>query len=225
VSDAVRDHALRVLDEGDPEAVAGLIGSTLRPPKMSNTDGEELVFHELTWELEGVDDVPASLRGAGFKVDRDQVSLVRDSKNQKNTVIASGSVRDGQLVMQTNSDERADELIALMRQAMPGALLLDRDVREFDEVMAAGGPTSPSSDRAATGLTDDQQRAVLTQLIAEYEQRWLDEPVPALRGMTPRDAAADPIGRTELLRLLDSFPDTDDPTAMSARRLRRRLDL
>jgi hypothetical protein len=65
----------------------------------------------------------------------------------------------------------------------------------------------------------------MAELIGQYEQRWLDEPVPALRGMTPRDAAADPIGRVELERLLDSFPDTDDPTEMSGRRLRRVLGL
>jgi hypothetical protein len=74
-------------------------------------------------------------------------------------------------------------------------------------------------------LSAEQEREVMTQYMAMAEQRWLDEQVPALRGMTPREAAADPIGRIELQRLLASFPDTDDPTQMSARRLSDLLGL
>ncbi len=232
VSEALRDHALRVLDQGDPEEVAALIGQTIRPPQMSNTDGEELVFHSLTWRLDAgteradVAGVAAGLREAGFQVDGDQVVLVRDSTNQRDTVIASGSVRDGRLVLEVNSDERADEMIAVVRRYVPGAVLAERDIRELSEVMDAGGhPAGPQPGGDAAGIPIEQQRAVMAELIGQYEQRWLDEPVPALRGMTPRDAAADPIGRVELERLLDSFPDTDDPTEMSGRRLRRVLGL
>ena len=232
VSEALRDHALAVLDQGDPEEVAALIGRTIRPPQMSNTDGEELVFHSLTWRLDAATEradaagVVAGLSEAGFVVDGDQVVLVRDSTNQRDTVIASGSVRDGRLVLEVNSDERADEMIALVRKYVPGAVLAERDIRELSEVMGAGGhPAGPQPGGGAAGIPIEQQRAVMAELVGQYEQRWLDEPVPALRGMTPRDAAADPIGRVELQRLLDSFPDTDDPTEMSGRRLRRMLGL
>ncbi len=232
VPEVLRDHALRVLDERDPGEVAALIGRSIRPPQLSNTDGEELVFHSLTWALdagtERVDTAAAvaGLREAGFEVDGDEVVLVRDSTNQRDTVIASGSVRDGRLVLEVNSDERADEMIAVVRRYVPGAVLAERDIRELSEVMDAGGhPAGPQPGGDAAGIPIEQQRAVMAELIGQYEQRWLDEPVPALRGMTPRDAAADPIGRVELERLLDSFPDTDDPTEMSGRRLRRVLGL
>ncbi len=58
-----------------------------------------------------------------------------------------------------------------------------------------------------------------------YEQEWLDLPVPALSGLTPRQAADDPTRRDDLVRLLASFGDGDGPTEMSARRLRAALGL
>ena len=47
-------------------------------------------------------------------------------------------------------------------------------------------------------------------MMARYEQRWVDEQIPALGGRTPRQAVADPIGREEVLQLLASFPEPND---------------
>ncbi len=44
------------------------------------------------------------------------------------------------------------------------------------------------------------------------ERRWCDEPVVALDGLTPREAAADPTRRGDLGRLVDSFPEIDPVT-------------
>jgi hypothetical protein len=59
-----------------------------------------------------------------------------------------------------------------------------------------------------------------------YEQSWLDESIPALGGVTPREAADDPTRRDDLVRLLDSFPDAgEDPGQRSVTRLRVALGL
>lgn len=44
-----------------------------------------------------------------------------------------------------------------------------------------------------------------TELSRQAQARWLDENVPALDGLTPRQAAADPTRREQLERLLDEF--------------------
>lgn len=41
------------------------------------------------------------------------------------------------------------------------------------------------------------------------EQRWLNESVPALGGVTPRQAADDPTRRDDLVRLIDGFPEPE----------------
>lgn len=72
---------------------------------------------------------------------------------------------------------------------------------------------------------DPDIAAALDEHIRRYEQQWLDEAIPALGGHTPRQCAADPTRRDELIRLLDSFPQQERPGAMSAHRLREALRL
>lgn len=60
------------------------------------------------------------------------------------------------------------------------------------------------------------------------EKRWLDEPVPALGGLTPWQAAADPTRRDEMARLLATFSDPDPASpllALRPARLREQLGL
>ena len=60
----------------------------------------------------------------------------------------------------------------------------------------------------------------------QYEQAWLDDAIPELAGHTPREAAADPTRRPDLIRLLDSFPrEQDRPGLMNPDRLRVELGL
>lgn len=92
--------------------------------------------------------------------------------------------------------------------------------------MLASAPPGGTPAGRALDLGDPEVSAALTEVIRQYEQDWLDESIPALAGRTPRQAAADPTRRPDLIRLLDSFPDhPDDPGAMSPRRLRAALDL
>jgi hypothetical protein len=83
------------------------------------------------------------------------------------------------------------------------------------------------SGTSSTDLDDPAILALLAEHIAAYEQRWLDESIPALGGRTPREAAGDPIGREELTRLLASFPvpGPDEIGAMDPNRLRTALGL
>ena len=67
---------------------------------------------------------------------------------------------------------------------------------------------------------------MLADFARQHEARWLDESIPALHGRTPREAAADPVGRYELEQLLRTFDDDDgQPGMMSAIRLRRALGI
>lgn len=46
---------------------------------------------------------------------------------------------------------------------------------------------------------------MMAAMMREHEDRWVDEPVPALAGLTPRQAAADPTRREDLEALLHEF--------------------
>ena len=73
---------------------------------------------------------------------------------------------------------------------------------------------------------DPELAAILDEFIRDYETKWLDEPIPALDGHTPRQAADDPTRRGDLIKLLDSFPAGDAGRGrMGAGRLRAALGL
>jgi hypothetical protein len=77
---------------------------------------------------------------------------------------------------------------------------------------------------APEDLTPEIQEA-LGEHMRRYEEQWIDMAIPALHGLTPREAAEDPTRREDLVRLLASFGDDDSPMTMSPRRLRAALGL
>jgi hypothetical protein len=96
-----------------------------------------------------------------------------------------------------------------------------RDAREAAE-LAAQLPAGED----ALDPEDPEVAEMLHEFIREYEAKWLDEPIPALEGHTPRQAADDPTRRGDLIKLLDSFPAGEDTAGrMSAERLRSALGL
>jgi hypothetical protein len=69
---------------------------------------------------------------------------------------------------------------------------------------------------------------IVAQIQEDMEQRWLDESVPALGGVTPRQAADDPTRRDDLIRLIDGFPEPEPGSAVFSfrpDRLRKLLGL
>jgi hypothetical protein len=51
--------------------MAELVGRTRRPPRVTNTDGEDLVFHSLRWRVVDPAAVDEALRAAGLDGDGD----------------------------------------------------------------------------------------------------------------------------------------------------------
>lgn len=80
---------------------------------------------------------------------------------------------------------------------------------------------------AAPPMTD-AMRGALARFVEDRERQWCDERIPALGGVTPREAAADPTRRAELDRLIASFPPVDaaaGQVGMRPERLRALLEV
>jgi hypothetical protein len=219
-----QDAMLAAIDSGDSEQIVDALAAILAPPRLANSDGQDLVAHTITWRVPQPDAVSTALVRAGLQADGDdRWTLVRDSKNQNDTVIASVRLDHDELIVEVNSAERAAELQVLVADALPDAEVIDVEAHPLE--MPGGPVRSPGVPPAE--LDDPAVRAALAEHIAAYEQRWLDESIPALGGRTPREAAGDPIGREELTRLLASFPvpEPDQIGAMDPNRLRATLGL
>ncbi|MCP5028635.1 MAG: SEC-C domain-containing protein [Actinomycetia bacterium] len=220
--DLVAD-ALAVLDAGDPDELVAFLGSMHRPPAIQNTDGHDMALTDITWSMPGHIDVSEALTRAGFTGGDGTWRLVLDTANQPSSVIASLQIDGDRLEGHVNSTERAQELLELIAEHVPDAVHLETKLTDLDEIDLTDPPAL--SDQA-TLMEDPDVRAAIEAHFARYEDEWLDSPNPALGDRTPREAAADPIAREDLVRLLATFPE---PAAraggMSAERLRVALGL
>lgn len=141
---------------------------------------------------------------------------VDDGTRVRGTVTVTGPAVE----IDTNAEARLHRLVGRVREAF-GDVTPDVDRRTpmwrvMDDRRLYDVSEPPAEPSAS-------ERAALDEVIREHEQRWIDESIPALDGLTPREARDHPTGRAALEELLASFPVTAggfDPD-----RLRELLDL
>ncbi|WP_329054939.1 SEC-C metal-binding domain-containing protein [Amycolatopsis sp. NBC_01488] len=214
-----RDALIALLDSSpDPITLISFLSRRFAPPVLENAEGDPLVLCEVTLRT----DDPAALAA---ELDE---TYERDDDTWHEYVTTNGTKRiratlrlDGhELTVHANSDARIDRVLTVLRKLDPKLTVVNESRQPAQEAVRSSSfaeSPPPSVPEAA---------AILDQFIRDYEQKWLDEPIPALAGHTPRQAAADPTRRDDLIRLLGSFPDTHgEPGAMDPDRLRAALGL
>jgi len=227
VPDAMRDAAIDMLDgAGDPFEVAAFIGRCLGPPIVTNTDGELLQFHELTYRIPD----PSEARRALLEDDRvreqDDGSLVLAPSGVGSTLLLAIELSDRELVVHANSRRRAVMAQERIAELLPDAVLVWLEALDPEELHAERA-NAPGEVTTRSGDPDDPEvRAGLDDSVQHYERTWVDEPVPALHGLTPRQAMLDPVEREELDRLLAMMEDRfNGPGTMNPERVRGLLGL
>lgn len=128
--------------------------------------------------------------------------------------------------MATREAETMDRVLERLKSGLDGKVVTDERTpfepgMELPEGMAVPGP-SPE-------IAPEQMPDLMAAVQEQLEDRWMTEPVPALAGLTPQQAATDPTRREMLERLLASFESMEDPGpgAFTFRvdRLRRELGM
>ena len=197
------------------------MASLHRAPVLRTREGEPIVACTATLE---VADAPAAAAVLDRHYRREKEMWVEmfPINDDEEIVRATLTMEADRLEIQTHSEPRMDRVLALLDEVLPDARLIS-DQRA---PLAAGQlPQPPTLPGPAPTLGPE----ALAELQDFLEQRWLDESVPALAGLTPRQAAADPTRRDELRRLIASFPADDavpeGAFTMRPARLRELLDL
>jgi tetratricopeptide (TPR) repeat protein len=230
-----RDELIALLDS-EPDAV-GLVSFLTRrfaPPALQNTEGDPLVLCEATLQTSDPAALIATLDGAYERDDDPGITRWHEHVTTHGMQRIRATLRlDGHaLTVETNSEARMDRVLVTLRALDLTLTVVNqsrrpaRDTREAATLLADADALSAGED--PTSLLDPADPEIATALegfIRDYERKWLDDPIPALAGHTPRQAAADPTRRGDLIRLLDSFPHHDGPLAMNPDRLRTALDL
>jgi hypothetical protein len=201
---------LDLLDEGDADDIAEWVAALEQPPRLSTREGEPMVECEVVvdardrglvafldehYERDDTDD------DADATTWREMFPLNEDERILRATLTVDGT----RVTVQTHSEPRAERVLSVLQEHFPDSVVVSDhrtplDVETFQRRAAEMGHTvpSPPEDNAATA-------AALAELRDRFEQRWCDESVPALGGLTPREAALDPTRREEVVRLIASF--------------------
>jgi tetratricopeptide (TPR) repeat protein len=235
VSLGERDELIALLDDDpDPVELVAFLSRRFAPPVLQNTEGEASVLCEATLRIAD----PARLAQAlDDEYDRNDDEpdgalswFEHVITHGMQRIRANIELRDDELHVHTNSEARFERVLATIGKLAPSATVLHEtrdpagDLRAVQRLAARSGPSS-----AATFLDPAADPAIakaLEEMARKYEAAWLDEPIPALAGHTPRECTHDPTRRPDLIRLLDSFPqDTGRPGTMSPERLRTALGL
>jgi hypothetical protein len=200
-------HLIRTWED----CVAAYDEERAQPRKLHNTDGDPFLLTidhfdlaagnaaELEARLAALPGVDAPPEESRDEQPRDFVFLRPGgpaATQGGSTVIGRAWVERSRLHVETNSIQRADALRGRLESELGGAIR-HRAREHSDPLSPAAAPQG-----AAPPELPPEAREVMLEYKREYYARWPDEPVPALGGKTPRQAARSKKGRAELDLLL-----------------------
>lgn len=190
-----------------------LLAREERAPVLQNTDGEPLELQTATFRVAD----PATLEGA--LAERDDLDFdaqeggwvwLREGAPGglgDHTVLGRLDILDDRLVLEVNSTSRLERARGWL-EAVPGVRFerstargLDRSERPLDDRLPGPPPEPPAAETAE----------LLERVAHEQYRRWLDERVPLLGDLTPRQACATEEGRRSVARLVRTMPAIGTP--------------
>ncbi len=200
-----------------------------KPPRLSNTDGDPLVFHTLTFQIESAEAAFEALAplavgrskeelldGAEF----DQAGRLRSVRldwlkkgNAKisswdNTVLGSIRISERSLVAEVNSESRATRLRAEIEKRLgASATHQSTAAQTVEEMLAESKKREQRSSKVNKEADDDflrdpEVRKHLQEHVQKQVEAWAHEKIPLLGGRTPMQAVRDPDGREIVEALL-----------------------
>lgn len=243
-----REGVLHLLDQGP--TVDDLIAwyrSLTAPPRLATTAGDPM---EIITKVYAVPDVEGARTALIPHLEEEDDGAPRllafEERDGQRWLKGSVELDDppGHLTVSTTSAVRAAWFADLVDAEVEGAELVDEErlpadgpARRFrdgpfnDGSEHDGGGTGGALDLDAMDPADrDALEEQLGAFMREHEDRWLDERIPALGGVTPRHAAEDPTRRAdleELLREMEGLAEgwSGPGRAMDAARIRRLLGM
>ena len=193
--------------DGDPLAIVRLKYGLLCPPEQALEALRSLSLPEFQ---EGVSEGAEFDRSGRLK----RATVTWQKRGNRlhpewdNTSLGSIDIRNDVIEIEVNSEKRATKIRAEIRERLGGRCTFVSEQRQFpDELLreAEGGGgfdnKSRRGRREVEGVPPEFRAALRDQMKAHWES-WLDTPIPALNGRTPRAAARTPKDRERLEVLL-----------------------
>ena len=225
-----------------------------------NTDGDPLLFQTLTYEIPSFDAAFHSLKDLEQRVTRQSdadllttaetnpagepvkihISWLKTRANpdgRGHTSLALLTITQSALVVEVNSEKRSKRIQKEMTKRLGEKAVLmkvETKTREaiWKELEGKERQTTAREETESERFLREspEAKALMRRLMDEHWTTWPDIPLPALRGMTPRQASKDAEGREMLESLLMEFElrnsrEKDENLRVNVPKLRRDLGL
>ena len=224
-----------------------------------NVDGDPLVLHTLRYSIQAFEQAFNLLRdlepGGPHGRGADQMAeneVTEDGENvrarihwlkrkgkgsQGQSVIATITLTDRTMIVEVNSERRSKVVQKEMKKRLgDSATLMHIDATPAEGILKK--ELKSPAQRTPVPLSEDQRRlrespevqGLLKEATEKHWKSWPDTPIPALRGMTPKQAAKDKLGRELLESLLLEYESSsanqpDEFLKVDVDQLRRSLGL
>jgi SEC-C motif/Protein of unknown function (DUF2384) len=199
------------------------------PPRLTNTDGDPLLLHTLTFRtgsahaaFEALAPLASGVSKQellqGAKLDRDgaltSVEIPwmkkgnRMHKEWDNTILGHLRISGRSLVVDVNSERRAQRICAEIEKRL-GILathqktVTQRPEAALEKARRSRTPTGSASELEAESLSDGPELdPQMREEVQRQFENWIFQKVPALGGRTPLEAVGDPDGKEIVESLL-----------------------
>lgn len=221
------DRVLHMLDDYvDADSLAMWFGSLFLPPRMTNREGDELVLRRTVCEVGDDADLVMVVLDETFERQGEEPTWHEMHDLDEHERVVRGTLRlDGPLLtVESNSEERQERILDTLDELVDFTVIDDGGIADFD----ADGDDAGSLGPLDLDDLPDEVRELMEDNVRRYEQRWVDESVPALGDLTPRQALDDATRREDLfslLREMRSYQPPEGSIGMSVDRIERLLGI
>lgn len=179
-------------------------------PRLVNTDGEPLALCKVHFEVGRPEEFLAGLRAHPeleelTGSEEEEVEFVWQGRRGEKTVLLGRIVLAGnELLLECNSRERVASGSNLLKQV--GLIeATGEEIKEGQKILEeARGRLDEGLVGGSHGLHEPppEAQAYLQEAMRRHYVDWVDRPLPALDGKTPREAAMEPLGQQRLVDLI-----------------------
>jgi len=189
-----------------------------RPPVLRNTDGDPLQLTRDAFALQapgaevalrlaslpGVQEPEQTATGSVFTLVKVGNEVHR---SWDNTVLGTIVLSETGLRVETNSTRRADSLRSAIEEHLSGLVRFRlREEQNTADLLAGARESREAVGEPRNGeALPPEVLAAVRQMRERHMRDWLDESIPALDGLTPREAASRSGARRKLESLLKDF--------------------
>lgn len=226
------------------------------PPRMQNTEGDPLQMTRIHYLLHctleqtlkslmplTLESDPEEFRDEGEFDEKGRLLAINipwlmegnpQNPGWENTVLGQLELRGDRMVVAVNSQPRAERIQGEIGQLLGSlAELKNVEIESLASIAERTGPPSPTEaaleeEEQRKLMADPQIQARIREMADEHWRTYPDIPLPALDGLTPREAVKDPLGRDKLEALLLEFegrPERPEGFDPDWRALREELGL